>query len=169
VAELYNWEYPQNPSSPGDNYGKQQFLIDGQGHYKFLDDPIRLVPVELTGQSGTAKKYALTFDGSWVNGLPNIWSDLQNADGDMSAAVAAKVVNIPNGQQVVDATDGTKVYTFKQLQVTEYLLPAGSAPSLDLGVAEALDLDELAPTFADPGLGAMPDVPVKYSEGTLVH
>jgi len=170
VAERYNYEYPQGSSNPGDNYGKQQFLIDGQDQYVFLDDPIRLAPIELTGQAGTTKKYALSFDGNWVQGLPSIWEDLHDANGDMSAAIAAKVANIPDGQVVTDATDSSKTYLFKQLQVTEYLLPLDTTPTdLDLAQASALDLAALAPTPIDPGLGAMPDVQVKYSEGNAVE
>jgi hypothetical protein len=169
VAERYNWEYPDQNSSQCDTCGKQQFLEDSSGEYTFLDDPIRLVPVALASEvDATVKKYPLAFDGNWVQGLPSIFEDLQAVNGDMNASIAAKVVNVPDGKEVRDA-DGN-AYRFRQLQVTEYLLPlATPRTDLDLAQASGLDLAALAPTPVDPGLGAMPQVQVKYSEGNLVQ
>ncbi|HTP52019.1 MAG TPA: hypothetical protein VMK42_15095 [Anaeromyxobacteraceae bacterium] len=167
TSDQYNWEYPV-AGQPSNGYGSQQFLIDAGGNYKVLDNPIRLAAVSLADHSGVARRYALTFDGSWVNGLPNVSTALQGAGGFMSAELAATVVVIPDGTPVADADTG-ETYLFKALRVGEYLYTLSSAPSgLDLAPAAALDLSVI-PAFEDPGFAAsMPSVPVKYVEGNPV-
>jgi hypothetical protein len=167
--EMYSWEYPNQGAQPGDSYGKQQFLLDSNQQYVILHDPIRLAPISLTNGAAQTKNYSLQFDGNWVGGLPDIWSDMQAAGYDMTGAIADKVVVIPDGQQVSGADGAT--YTFKQLQVSEYLLPAAAEASLDatLTLAADITLGTQAPFFVDPVLGDMPVVAVKYVEGALVQ
>ncbi len=161
-ADQYSWDYPGDPSQ---SWAAQQFLIDGSGALRLLDDPIQLRPVSLADGSGVSVSYALAFDGNWVNGLPNVWSDLQATGYQMTPEIAAKVVLIPDGQLVADGADNA--YLFKALEVQEYLPVVPGATLADLGNAAALSLDAL-PAFVDGGLGAEPAVPLKYSEGVAV-
>jgi hypothetical protein len=159
----YNWDYPRD----GENWGTQQFLLNGDGSYKMLDDPLRFGPVALTNHAGVSKTYSLQFDGSWVNGLPDIYRELEKNHFVLSDEIADKVVLIPAGTEVVDAVTG-KHYLFKPLQVSEYLYVIPNPGDLDLSTAAAIDLGQV-PSHVASGMGAMPDVPVKYSEGKLVQ
>lgn len=163
LNQQFNWDYPQNCTNCG---GQQQFLMDGST-YVMLDDPIRLAPVELS-TSGGLKTFSLQFDGSWVSGLPEVFRDLEQNNWNFTPEIAAKVVAIPSGTEVVDATDSSKHYLFKQLQVQEYLARIADPGGLDLTEASALDLSTL-PGYADSGMGAIPNVAVKYSEGVPVQ
>jgi hypothetical protein len=165
--EAYGWEYPTPDRRPGDTYGTQQFLLlDGQP--VMLDDPIRFSPVTLVNGAGESKKYSLQYDGNWVGGLPEIWSDLQATGYQMTEAIARKVVAIPDGTLVTDASDGSKQYLFKAVEVQQFLPVLSSPPAMDLDQAQGLLLGSV-PDFQDEHLGDTPDVPVKYSEGQLVQ
>jgi len=158
----YSWDYPSDPSQ---GWATQQFLLDENGDLRLLDDPIQLRPVALADGTGVSVSYALAYDGNWVNGLPNVWSDLQATGYQMTSEIAAKVVRIPDGQLVQDG--GGNRYLFKALEVQEYLPVLPGATLADLSAASALSLDGL-PAYVDGGLGEEPAVPLKYSEGVPV-
>ncbi|BDG10185.1 hypothetical protein [Anaeromyxobacter paludicola] len=163
----YNWEYP-NPNDGGNGPQGQQFLLAAGGAYQLLDDPLRFTGVALANHAGVTKTYALQFDGSWVNGLPDVYQDLRKDGFLLTPELAGKVVVIPDGTQVTDAADATRKYVFKPLQVREYLAVISDPGNLDLSAALGLDLSAV-PGFVDAGLGALPDVAVKYSEGAKVQ
>jgi hypothetical protein len=160
----YNWDYPRE----GENWGSQQFLLNADGTYKILDNPLRFLPVVLVNHAGVSKTYSLQFDGSWVNGLPDIHRELERNDFVVTQEIADKVVAIPAGTEVIDAEDETKRYLFKPLQVNQYLYVIPDPEDVDVSAASALDLGQV-PTYAGHGMGDMPEVPVKYSEGNLVE
>ncbi len=161
-AGQFNWDYPQS----GQNWGTVQYLKNLDGTYKILDNPIRLQPIVLQNHHGDSKTLSLQFDGSWVNGLPDVFHDLQQNGFQLTQAIADKVVVIPSGTEVVDADGSGKHYLFKQLQVNEFLSIISAVPGLDPS-SVTLDLTSV-PGLTNPGMGAIPDVPVKYSEGVLV-
>jgi hypothetical protein len=163
TGESYGWEYPQGDQG---GWGSQQFLI-ADGEYLVLDDPIRLTPITLQDGGGGSRSYALQFDGSWVGGLPDVFDLLRRAGYQLTPEIAAQVVNIPEGALVADAMEPGRQYRFKPLQICQYLTTVKNPGGLDLGPANALDLDD-APALVDNGVGEMPDVPLKYSEGVLV-
>jgi hypothetical protein len=160
----FNWDYPQNCQNCD---GGQQFLMSGS-QYVMLDDPIRLASLSLVNHHGDTRSYALQFDGSWVSGLPNIQNELQQNGWEFTQALADKLVAIPNGTEVTDAGDAGKHYLFKQIQVSEYLSTIGDPGNLDLSQASGLDLTTVT-GYSNNGMGTIPDVPVKYSEGVLVQ
>ena len=160
----YNWDYPQN----GQNWGAQQFLKRADGSYVILEDPIRLASIQLPNHAGVVQTLSLQFDGNWVNGLPDIYNELQRNDFVLTQAIADKVVVIPAGTAVVDANDATKHYLFKPLQMNEYLSIISDPHDVDLTQAAGLDLSAV-PSFVDHHLGALPNVPLKYSEGKLIQ
>jgi hypothetical protein len=162
----YNWDYPQG-QQPG-NFGTQQYLKRGDGSYVILEDPIRLAPIQLANHHGDVLTLSLQFDGNWVNGLPDVYSDLQSNDFVLTQAIADKVVVIPAGTEVVDANDATKHYLFKPLQMNEYLSVIADPGDVDLTPAAGLDLS-IVPGFVDAHLPALPNVPLKYSEGKLIQ
>jgi hypothetical protein len=165
-AVLFSWDYPsQQNNCP--SCGVQQFLVDGQGQLVLLDDPIRLAPIDLVNGAGEHHVYSLSFDGSWVSGLPDLHRDLQAAGYLITPAIQAKAVAIPNGTVVTDAVDGTKQYLFKQLAVSEYLATTSDPGGLDVTAAQALDLSTV-PTWAATALGARPSYVLKYSEGNAI-
>ncbi|MBI3803892.1 MAG: hypothetical protein HY282_09040 [Nitrospirae bacterium] len=160
----FNWDYPSN----GQAGGTLTYLIDGNSTYKLLDDPIRLAPITLTNHHGDSKTFSLQFDG-WMGGLPDLYQELQKNDFVMTSTISDKVVNIPAGTEVVDASDATKHYLIKPLETSQFLNTISDPLNLDLTDANNLDLSTV-PTFVDPGLGAEPQVTgVKYSEGVLVE
>jgi hypothetical protein len=158
-GDQYNWDYPMGCQ----NCGTQQYLLSGAS-YLLLDSPIRLAPLTLG-----ARNFSLQFDGNWVNGLPDIYRDLQQNGWTVTQAIADKLVTIPAGTEVVDALDTATHYFFKPLQVCEYLpVIASPATSPDLSQASALSLSGV-PALRVPEIGAKPSVSVKYSEGKLVQ
>ncbi len=160
----FNWEYPSN----GQNMGTITYLLNNDGSYKLLDDPIRLQAITLTNHAGESRTVALQFDG-WMQGLPDLFQELQKNNFVITADIADKVINIPAGTEVVDASDTNKHYLIKPLEVSEYLNPISDPGNLDLTLATNLDLSTV-PTFVDPGMGDAPQVTgVKYSEGVLVE
>ena len=162
----YNWDYPQG-NQPG-NFGTQQYLKRADDSLVILEDPIRLESIQLPNRHGDVLTLSLQFDGNWVNGLPDIYNELQNNDWVLTDAIADKIVVIPAGTEVVDANDSTKHYLFKPLQMNEYLPVIADPQDVDVSQAAGLDLSTV-PTFVDAQLGPLPDVPTKYSEGKLVE
>ena len=162
----YNWDYPQ-ANQPG-NFGTQQYLVRADGSYVILEDPIRLASIQLANHAGDLLTLSLQFDGNWVNGLPDVYNELSNNGFVLTQAIADKVVVIPAGTEVVDANDATKHYVFKPLQMNEYLSVIADPRDVDASAASSLDLSTV-PTFVDAHLGALPNVPIKYSEGKLVQ
>jgi hypothetical protein len=163
----FNWDYPNDGGCT--SCGVQQFLLDGSGAVVQLDDPIRLAPIALVNGAGETRTYSLQFDGSWVAGLPDLHADLERANGNISAAVQAKNVAIPSGTVVADASDPSRQYVFKQLQVNEYLTTIPDPGGLDLGLAAGLDLSTV-PGWHAVAIGPRPAAPeVRYSEGRPVR
>jgi hypothetical protein len=166
----FNWEYSQGGSGQG--WGSQQFLLDGQGRAVILEDPILLRPEQLADGGGNLKTYSLQFDGNWVGGLPEIWNELQASGFNVTTAIQDEAVAIPADKVFTDATDASKTYLFKPMEVAEYLvvLPA-YAGSLTTTSAEAMNLATV-PTFQDPGMASLStvkDAPLKFVEGVAVQ
>ncbi len=161
----FNWEYPRE----GENWGTLTYLVDGNGAFKLLDDPIALAPVVLTNGAGDSKTLSLRYDG-WMHGLPDLFEELRKSDFVVTQAIADKIINIPAGTQVTDASDSSQTYLIKPMEVSEFLEVVADPGNLDLTAANAVNLDALAPDFVEHGMGAMPNVTtVKYSEGNLVE
>ncbi|MFY9268468.1 MAG: hypothetical protein WAO55_01830 [Candidatus Manganitrophaceae bacterium] len=161
----FNWDYPPQ----GQDWGKLTYLIDANGAYKMLDDPIRLAPITLTNNAGQSKTFSLQFDG-WMGGLPDLYRELQKNGFVMTADISGKAVNIPTGTLVTDAVDSTKSYLIKPLEVSQFLNILPSDPGgLDISAANSIDLNSV-PNFVEHGMGTMPATTgVKYSEGVLVE
>jgi hypothetical protein len=159
----FNWDYPP----PGQTWGAQQFLVQGSS-YVLLDNPIRLQPITLANHAGDSKTFQLQFDGSWVQGLPDIFEELRKAGYDLTQDIADKVVLIPAGTEVVDADQPAVHYLFKPLDVQEFMPLVADPGNLSLTLAASLDLSSV-PSLQEPGLGPLPDVAVKYSEGKPVQ
>lgn len=161
----FNWEYSTDPNG----WGVQRYLLDENGDYVVLDDPILLQPIQLTNGAGTTKTLALQFDG-WMHGLPDLYFELSKNDWQMSSEISDKVINIPAGTVVTDAIDDSTKYYVKPLEVSVFLAEVpGTTPDLpDIGAADAVNLLDV-PDFVSHGMGDLPtDVEVKYSEGKPV-
>lgn len=161
----FNWEY----SSGGNGWGAQTYLLDGNGQYVLLSDPILLQPVTLTNGAGQEKTLALQFDG-WMHGLPDMYYELARNDWQMSQEIKDKIINIPAGTEVTDASDGATKYYVKPLETSVFLAEVpDTTPGLpDITDADAVDLANV-PNYVAHGMGAMPsNVTVKYSEGIPV-
>ena len=103
-----------------------------------------------------------------MGGLPDVYNELRKNGFLLTDAIAAQVVVIPTGTVVTDAGDATRHYLFKPLQISESLIPIADPGGLGLSAAAGLDLSTV-PDFVEHGMGAMPVVAVKYSEGNPVH
>ncbi len=159
----FNWEYSENGG-----WGNQKFLIDGDGNYVLLSDPVQLQAVTLTNNGGDSKTLSLQYDG-WMHGLPNLFEDLRKNDFVMNATISDKIINIPAGTEVTDAVDTTKSYLIKPLEVSQFLNPVSDPGGLDITVADSVDLSSV-PDFVEHGMGDIPTVTVtKYSEGILIE
>jgi hypothetical protein len=163
----YNWDTPQDGQQG--SFGTQQYLRRGDGSWVLLEDPIRLAPIQLSNHRGDLVTLSLQFDGNWVQGLPDVYNELQANGYVLTQAIADKVVVIPAGTEVVDASDGSKHYLFKPLQMNEYLAVIADPGGLDPSAAAGLDLASVRGFVDDAHLGDVPVVPVKYSEGKLVQ
>jgi hypothetical protein len=163
----FNWDYPRE----GENWGKITYLKNSSGNYVLLDDPVRFTPVTLINGAGESKILSLQFDG-WMHGLPDMFEELRKSDFNLGTSLKNKIINIPAGTQVTDATDSTKTYLIKPLEVSVFLNPVTDTTGLtlpSLAAAESLDLSTIL-TFQDPNLGAAPTVTgTKYSEGKLIQ
>jgi hypothetical protein len=161
----FNWDYPRD----GETWGIMTYLVDSNSAYHLLDDPVALAPVTLTNGAGDSKTLSLRYDG-WMHGLPNMFDELRKNDFVVTQDLADKIINIPSGTSVTDATDSTS-YLIKPLEVSEFLevVPDPGTLGTAMTAAGAVDLSTV-PDFVDHGMGAMPSVTVpKYSEGNLIE
>lgn len=160
----FNWEY----SADDNGWGVQKYLLDGEGDYVLLSDPIQLQPITLTNGAGDSKIVALQFDG-WMHGLPDLYFELSKNNWQMSDEISDKVVNIPAGTEVTDATDDNVTYYVKPLEISVFLAEVSdSTPGVpDITDADAVDLEDV-PDYVAHGMGDMPEAEVKYSEGKPV-
>ena len=157
----YNWEYPRQ----GDTWGTITYLLNTDNTYKLLDDPIRLNPVTLTNNAGQSKTLSLQYDG-WMHGLPDLFEELRKNKFVMTADISGKIINIPAATPVTD-TSGT-TYRLKPLEMGEFLNVVSNPSTLDITVANAVDLTTV-PVFVEHNMGTIPSVStVKYSEGKLL-
>jgi hypothetical protein len=155
-----NWEYPQDEY---DHWASQQFLVKENGSYKILDDPIVFKPVTLTTEGGTTTTLSLEYDGS-LRGLPELFFELSQNDFKMTKDIADKVINVPEGQELIDINNIK--YLVKPLVIGQYLHALAADPG-GLGMTQAnnVDLSTVA-AFPDNGMGAIPTGTVlKYTEG----
>ncbi|MBI3596203.1 MAG: hypothetical protein HY203_03500 [Nitrospirae bacterium] len=160
----YNWEYPR----AGETWGILTYLIDSNNAYKLLDDPIRLDPMTLTNNGGISKVLSLQYDG-WMHGLPDLYEDLRKNDFVMTADISSKIINIPDGTVATDSIDPAKSYLIKPLEISQFLNVVADPGTLDMTVADTVDLSTV-PNFVEHNMGPMPPVTgVKYSEGILVQ
>ncbi|MFZ5863647.1 MAG: hypothetical protein ACOYXR_12485 [Nitrospirota bacterium] len=162
----FNWEYPRD----GETWGIMTYLIDSNSDYHLLDDPVALAPVTLTNGAGDSKTLSLRYDG-WMHGLPNLFEELRKNDFVVTSDIADKIINIPAGTEVTDATDSSQSYVIKPLEVSEFLEVVADPGTLGAAMtsASAVDLDTV-PDFVEHGMGAMPSVDApKYSEGNLIE
>ena len=165
----FNWEY-SDPNS-GNNWGSQQFLMDDNGTYKLLSDPVQLQPVTVNG-----KNLALQFDG-WMHGLPDLFNQLSQNNWVMTSDISDKIINIPEGTLVTD-NDGIQYYV-KPLEISEFLSVVTSAAAgkefPDITAASSVDLTSGLPTYVEHNMGSVPTksngdpLDVKYSEGNLME
>lgn len=161
----FNWEYSQQEGG----WGTQQFLVDGNGNYKMLSDPIRLQPITVANGAGAQKTLSLQFDG-WMHGLPNLYNELSKNNWVMNQTIADKVINIPTATLVKDENDVE--YYVKPLEVSVFLneVAAPSVGAPDINQAAAVSLDTGMPTYVEHNMGAMPaNTVIKYSEGKAVQ
>ncbi len=160
----FNWEY----STDDNGWGVQRYLLDGEGDYVLLSDPIQLQPIQVANGAGETKTVALQYDG-WMHGLPDLYYELSKSNWQMSDEISDKVINIPAGTAVTDVTDDAISYYVKPLEIGVFLAEVpGSTPGVpDISDADAVDLDDV-PDYVAHGMGDMPDSEVKYSEGKPV-
>ncbi|HLG21396.1 MAG TPA: hypothetical protein VI382_01175 [Candidatus Manganitrophaceae bacterium] len=160
----YNWEYPRE----GETWGTISYLMNADNTYKMLDDPIRLTPITLANNANVSKTLSLQYDG-WMGGLPNLYEELRKNNFVMTADISGKIINIPAGTPVTDATDSAKSYLIKPLEVSQFLNIVADPGTLDITVADGVDLTTV-PIFVEHNMGAMPSNTVtKYSEGVAVQ
>ncbi len=164
TGKIYNWEY----SSSG-GWGSVTYLLNEDGTYKILDDPMRFDTFTAQDNAGNTKTLALQFDG-WMMGLPDLHQELSKNDWTMTTAISDKIINLAAGTEVTESSTGT-VYVLKPLDISQFLkvVPDTTSDLPDISVADAVDLADV-PNFTEHGMGDMPVVDtVKYSEGVLVQ
>ncbi|NOY85406.1 MAG: hypothetical protein GXO96_11420 [Nitrospirae bacterium] len=163
-ATQFNWDYPRE----GENFGKITYLLDGDGAYVVLSDPIRLAPLTLSNNAGDPKTLSLQYDG-WMGGLPDLYEELRKKGFVMDSTISDKIINIATGTVATDAEDSTKTYLIKPLEISQFLNPVSDPGGLDITIADAVDLSTV-PNFVEHGMGTIPVVTTtKYSEGVLVE
>ncbi len=163
----FNWEYAADGG-----WGTQQFLLDSNGDYVILDDPLVFDPIQLANNAGQTKTVQLQFDG-WLFGLPDLYGELARNNWQMTPEIADKVITIPEGTAL---TAGGVGYYIKPLEtslflgtVTDTSITAAGGTVPDVAAGTAVDLGSV-PAFTDPGMGAMPEgTVVKFSEGLPVQ
>jgi hypothetical protein len=170
----FNWEY----AGEGEDWGRVTYLLDENGDYVILSDPVRFNSITVSVADGVAtvdsegtKTLALQYDG-WMMGLPDLYRELERSEWTMTDEIAGKIVNLQAGTEVVDSVTSTG-YVIKPLEISQFLMPveAGTDTGLDLSDAELISLEDGdIPDFVDHGMGAMPaGTEVLYSEGNPVE
>jgi len=162
----FNWEYSEG------GFGSQQFLLDGNGDYVMLSDPLQLMPVTATNGAGETKTLSLAYDG-WMHGMPDMYQELSKNDWIMSQEIADKIINLPAATVVTD-TDGVEYFVkpldislfMENLTESEIIGAGGTVPDIsDASQADLATVPDLVPN----GMGAVPTgTVVKYSEGNPV-
>jgi len=164
TGTMYNWEY----SSTG-GWGSVTYLLNEDGTYKVLDDPMRFDAITAQNNAGDTKTLALQFDG-WMMGLPDLYMELSKNDWTMTTVISDKIINLPAGTEVTESSSGT-AYVLKPMDISQFLtvVPGTTSGLPDVSDADSVDLADV-PDFTEHGMGDMPVVTtVKYSEGNLVQ
>lgn len=163
---MYSWEY----RGENENWGSVTYLMDANGDYKLLDDPMRFDAITAANNAGEEKTLVLQYDG-WMMGLPQMYEELMKNDWVMTDEIADKIINLPAGTEVIESDTGTS-YLLKPLEISQFLNQVTDTIGLDLpdiSEADTVDLGTV-PDFVEHGMGDMPEVTtVKYSEGNLVE
>lgn len=168
----FNWEYA-DPNS-GNSFGSQRFLLNKDGTYKLLSDPVTLQSL-IVG----SKTLSLQFDG-WMHGLPDMYNELSKNNWVMTADIADKAINIPEDTLVTDADGSGTKYYIKPLEISQFLnvvtLAAAGKTFPDITTAASLDLSTVGlPNYVEYNMGATPTktdgspLDAKYSEGNPVQ
>jgi len=163
---MYNWEY----SSTGSGWGTMTYLVDDNGDYKLLDDPMRFDSITVTNNGGDDKTVALMFDG-WMGGLPMMYDELSKNSWVMTQEISNKIINLAAGTQLTESSTGDS-YLLKPLEISQFLNLVEDITGLDVpDINQANDVDlATVPDFVEHGMGDKPDVDtIKYSEGELVE
>jgi hypothetical protein len=104
-----------------------------------------------------------------MHGLPDLFEELRKSDFVVTQAIADKIISIPAGTEVTDATDSSKHYLVKPLEVSQFLEVVSDPGNLNITDADSVDLASV-PVFVEHGMGAAPSVTgIKYSEGNLLE
>jgi hypothetical protein len=163
---MYSWEYRGEDK----NWGSVTYLMDANGDYKLLDDPMRFDAITAANNAGEEKTLVLQYDG-WMMGLPQMYEELMKNDWVMTDEIADKIINLPAGTEVTESDTGPS-YLLKPLEISQLLNQVTDTIGLDLpdiSEADTVDLGTV-PDFVEHGMGDMPEVTtVKYSEGNLVE
>jgi hypothetical protein len=163
---MYNWEY----SAGGSGWGSVTYLMNEDGTYKLLDDPMRFDAITVRNNAGEEKTVALQYDG-WMMGLPNMYEELSKNNWVMTEEISNKIINLPEGTEVTETATG-ETYLIKPLEVSQFLELVPVTIGLivpDISQADAVYLDSV-PDYVEHGMGDKPEVDtIKYSEGKLVE
>lgn len=165
----FNWEY-----SDIGGWGAVTYLKNTDDSYKILDDPVHFNSITLNNGAGEARTLSLKFDG-WMHGLPEMFEELEKNDWLITTDIKNKIINIPEGTAVTDASTGTG-YLIKPLEQGLFLEVVSDPENLSLPTDDEVDLSAVH-QFADPtegadGMGDPPaeaDAPLRYSEGESVE
>jgi hypothetical protein len=162
----FNWEY----ASSANDWGSVTYLLNpADDSYVILDDPIRFESITAYNNAGQEKTLALQYDG-WMMGLPDMYEELFKNDWVMTEQMSNKIINLPAGTAVTDATTGAG-YLLKPLEISQFLTLVTDTTGLDLpdiSQGEALAPENIN-IFTAPVMGDMPSgTTILYSEGKLV-
>ncbi len=159
----FNWEY-----SDSGGWGSVAYLMDSDGSYKLLDDPVRFNSITAQNGAGETKTLSIQFDG-WLFGIPQMYQELEKNNWTMNDDIANKIINLPAGTQLTDSVSGTE-YLLKPLEISQFLLVASDNSGLpSISTGEPVDLSTV-PDYVEHGMGDMPtDVELKYSEGNPIE
>ena len=159
----FNWEY-----SADGGWGRVSYLKNPDASYKLLDDPMRFNSFTAQNGAGDTKTLSLQCDG-WMMGLPDMYWELEKNNWIPSDEIADKLINLPAGTPLTDATTGSE-YLLKPLEISQILSQTSATSGLpDINLGQSVDLSTV-PDFVEHGMGAMPtDVQILYSEGNPVE
>jgi hypothetical protein len=158
----FNWEY-----NVQGGWGSVSYLMNTDGSYKLLDDPVRFDSIVASNGAGESKTLSLQYDG-WMMGLPEMYWELEKNDWTMNDDIKNKIINLPAGTEVTDAATGT-AYLLKPLEISQFLTISSATTGLpDVSSGQAVDLSTV-PDFVEHGMGDIPSgTELKYSEGVAV-